>query len=186
MNMHEFRLIENSKSQMAIEYAYQLRERNPGTSIFWIHASNPARFRASFNGIAKELKLPGFDDPKIDTMEIVSRWLARDSSGPRLILLDNADESTQRSRHHQCSDKDMGTILQKHQKAQSTGCQHLVQDLYVRQAGHPRVLASEKFATLGVCRGCARTTQFFLYHSWENIDKESQIIDRQVRIRDFS
>ena len=81
-----------SKSQVAIEYAHRLRDKSPHTSIFWVYASNPARFSTSYKDIAVELCLPGFDDPKTNQLDLVARWLLSQSSGWWLVILDNADD----------------------------------------------------------------------------------------------
>jgi len=57
-----------------------------------VHASNPARFLASYRAIAAELRLPGFDDPKANPLDLVYRWLLSESSGQWLLILDNADD----------------------------------------------------------------------------------------------
>ncbi|KAF1355373.1 P-loop containing nucleoside triphosphate hydrolase protein [Delphinella strobiligena] len=80
------------KSQIAIEYAYRYRELYPATSIFWINASGPPRFKASYEAIAKTLKLPGFDDPKREQLDLVFQWLLSEESGPWLTILDNIDD----------------------------------------------------------------------------------------------
>ncbi|KAH8645486.1 hypothetical protein BX600DRAFT_485071 [Xylariales sp. PMI_506] len=50
------------KSQLAIEYAYRVRERSPTTWVFWVHASNAARFELSFRDIANCVQVPGRKD----------------------------------------------------------------------------------------------------------------------------
>ncbi|KAJ6145552.1 hypothetical protein N7470_009447 [Penicillium chermesinum] len=47
------------KSQLAIEYSYQIRSESPATWIFWVHASNEGRFEQSFRDIADRLKILG-------------------------------------------------------------------------------------------------------------------------------
>ena len=64
----------------------------PQTSIFWVHASSFARFQESYEAIAKQLRLPGFDDPKTDLLNAVYQWLLSESSGSWLLILDNADD----------------------------------------------------------------------------------------------
>ena len=61
------------KSQIAIEYAYRLRERSPTISVFWVHASNVARFEQSYRDIAVTAKLQGVDEPKTDMLGLVSQ-----------------------------------------------------------------------------------------------------------------
>jgi tetratricopeptide (TPR) repeat protein len=43
--------------------------------------------------MADALKLPGRDDPQVDMLRLVSRWLADESNGPWFLVLDNADNT---------------------------------------------------------------------------------------------
>ncbi|KAF3479986.1 uncharacterized protein GIQ15_06962 [Arthroderma uncinatum] len=79
------------KSQIAIEYAYRIRDRLPDTWIFWIYASNSVRFQESLEKIAEHAKIPGRDDPKQDSSKLVYRWLC-DEKRKWVIILDNADD----------------------------------------------------------------------------------------------
>ena len=80
------------KSQIAIEYCYRYRTKWPAAPVFWIHASNSARFEEGYKDIARKLALPGSDDPAIDTVQLVSRFLSDDLNGPWLLVLDNLDD----------------------------------------------------------------------------------------------
>ncbi|KAF7510444.1 hypothetical protein GJ744_006723 [Endocarpon pusillum] len=80
------------KSQIAIEYCYRFRAKNPSGSVFWVHASNVSRFQNAYKNIARKLGLPGWEDPKTNTLELVSEWLSNEDHGPWLIILDNADD----------------------------------------------------------------------------------------------
>ena len=86
-------LTRGSKSQIAIEYAYRLRNKCPARSIFWIHANNAARFEQSYRSIATAAKIPGIEDPKVDVLNLVFQWLGSDQSGDWLLILDNADDA---------------------------------------------------------------------------------------------
>ncbi|EFQ97059.1 hypothetical protein MGYG_00103 [Nannizzia gypsea CBS 118893] len=81
------------KSQLAIEYAYRLRDQLqlPDTWVFWIYASNSARFRESLEEIAEHAKIPGRDDPEPGILKLVYRWLD-DEKRKWVIILDNADD----------------------------------------------------------------------------------------------
>lgn len=83
-----------------IEYAHRLNARTHETSIFWLHASTVARFYASYASIATELQLPGSNDPKVDQLGLVRRWLASASSGPWLLIVDNIDDVRLVKRDH--------------------------------------------------------------------------------------
>ncbi|XTI83742.1 P-loop containing nucleoside triphosphate hydrolase protein [Cenococcum geophilum] len=81
------------KSQLAIEYSYRVREQSPGTWVFWIHASNAARFEQSFCDVADQVKLPGRRNPKIDIFKAVHDWLRDEKHGRWIVVLDNADDA---------------------------------------------------------------------------------------------
>lgn len=80
------------KSQIAIEYTYRLRESAPQTWVFWVHASDAARFKLAYTNIAARIELPGRDDPKADILRLVYNWLCDERNGRWLIILDNADD----------------------------------------------------------------------------------------------
>ncbi|KAK0627900.1 hypothetical protein B0T14DRAFT_451216 [Immersiella caudata] len=92
------------KTQIALEYAYRMRDTHPDISVFWVHASSAERFRQSFVSIATLRRIPGHDDPKADVLVLVTRWLEENKiksgdSGPGpgpgrwLMILDNADDA---------------------------------------------------------------------------------------------
>jgi tetratricopeptide (TPR) repeat protein len=80
------------KSQIAIEYAYRVRDFAPQTSVFWVHASNAARFEKDYREIADKIKLPGRYDSSADVLRLVSEWLSDEKNGRSLMILDNADD----------------------------------------------------------------------------------------------
>ena len=59
--------------------------------MFWIHASTKGRFEQALRDISRELRLPGWDNPGINPLDIVYDWLRGDSVW--LLVLDNADDS---------------------------------------------------------------------------------------------
>ena len=61
-------------------------------SIFWIHASNSKRFFQSILKIARECRIPGHDDPKINKSILVKDWLQGNNCSSWLLILDNADD----------------------------------------------------------------------------------------------
>jgi tetratricopeptide (TPR) repeat protein len=81
------------KSRIAIEYCYQYRGNNPDAHVFWVHCGSRARFEAAYQAIARTMKMPGFENPKINTLQLVSDWLSDQDNGSWLMVLDNADDS---------------------------------------------------------------------------------------------
>lgn len=83
----------NSKTQLALEYAYWVRETHPDVSVYWVYCSNAERMRSSFVSIAMECKIPGYNDPKVDILATVHDWLTQRNHGSWLMILDNADDA---------------------------------------------------------------------------------------------
>jgi hypothetical protein len=69
------------KSQIAIEYSYILKARNPYRWIFWVHASSAARFEQAYREIATKVNIPGHDDPKANILRLVFDWLQDERNG---------------------------------------------------------------------------------------------------------
>ncbi|MCJ1383790.1 hypothetical protein MMC17_006904 [Xylographa soralifera] len=80
------------KSQLAIEYAYRTRERSSDIWVFWVHASNAARFEQGYRDIAYLINIPGREDPKANILKLVHDWL-RGCEGKWLLILDNVDNT---------------------------------------------------------------------------------------------
>ncbi|KAL6821948.1 hypothetical protein J3E69DRAFT_339611 [Trichoderma sp. SZMC 28015] len=80
------------KTQIALEYAFQLQKTHPTISVFWIHASNAARFRQAFLSIAQEYDIPDYAEPKVDMLLLVKNWLEEKDHGEWLMIIDNADD----------------------------------------------------------------------------------------------
>ena len=59
--------------------------------MFWMHASTVYRMNQAYKNIARKLCLPGWNDPNVDTFQLVSEWLSDDTHRPWLLVLDNAD-----------------------------------------------------------------------------------------------
>ncbi|CAI7654833.1 unnamed protein product [Penicillium crustosum] len=77
------------KSQLAIEYSYQVRSESPETWVFWVHASNEARFEQSFRHIADTIKISGRRDPKANIFKLVENWLRDEKIRKWICILDN-------------------------------------------------------------------------------------------------
>ena len=82
------------KSQIAIEYSYRVRMEFPQKWIFWVHASNAARFEQGYRTIADRIQLPRRNEPTADILQLVSNWLCDETNGQWIMILDNADDFT--------------------------------------------------------------------------------------------
>ncbi|KAF2709070.1 hypothetical protein K504DRAFT_468281 [Pleomassaria siparia CBS 279.74] len=82
------------KSQIAIEYAYQVRDASLATWVFWVHAGTKARFEEGYRRIAEATKMDGWDKPKADVLRLVRNWLCDESNGRWTMVVDNADDAS--------------------------------------------------------------------------------------------
>ncbi|KAI9764195.1 MAG: hypothetical protein M1839_005973, partial [Geoglossum umbratile] len=80
------------KSQIAIEYAYQVRDESPTTWVFWVHAGTQARFEEGYRRIAETARIGGWDNPKANVLRLVRNWLCDESNGRWVMIIDNADD----------------------------------------------------------------------------------------------
>jgi tetratricopeptide (TPR) repeat protein len=60
--------------------------------VFWVHASNAARFEQSFRDIADQVKVVGRRDPQANIFKLVHDWLCN-SRQRWLLVLDNVDDA---------------------------------------------------------------------------------------------
>ncbi|KAI0403999.1 putative kinesin [Xylaria palmicola] len=82
------------KSQIAIEYAFQVRERSPETWVFWVHASNAARYEQSLRDIVDYVKLPERRNPQNNIFQLLYNWLRSEKSKKWVLILDNVDDAS--------------------------------------------------------------------------------------------
>ena len=61
--------------------------------MFWIHASNAARFEQSYRDLAEIVKLFGRQDPKANIFKLVHNWLRAGQNGRWILILDNVDDA---------------------------------------------------------------------------------------------
>jgi Tetratricopeptide repeat len=86
-------LIHCRKTQIALAYAYWLRDTYPEVSVFWVHASTAEQVRQAYKVIAEECHVPGYSDPKTDMLPLVKAWLEKKDRGRWLMVIDNADDT---------------------------------------------------------------------------------------------
>ncbi|KAL9002859.1 MAG: hypothetical protein Q9188_004243 [Gyalolechia gomerana] len=89
------------KSQLAIEYSYQVRNRDPSIWIFWIYGGSAARFEEGYRMIADCVKIPRRDEPGADAVRLVSIWLNDEFNGRWIMILDNVDDPAVLARPYQ-------------------------------------------------------------------------------------
>ncbi|CAI6094164.1 unnamed protein product [Clonostachys chloroleuca] len=108
-----------SKSRIAIEYAEQTRKNESETSILWVYAKDETSFTQGYRDIADSLCIPGRDDPKVDILKLVNRWLCDSHNGRWVMILDNADEVetfNKSSTHTNSNAKDLTQFIPRSEK----------------------------------------------------------------------
>ncbi|KAF7511349.1 hypothetical protein GJ744_004914 [Endocarpon pusillum] len=83
------------KSQIAVRYAYWYRQNFPDHSIFWIHCGTAERFRQGLIDIGTECHVAGIADRNNNRLLLLKDWLQRKIDFKWLMILDNADDSSQ-------------------------------------------------------------------------------------------
>lgn len=92
-NMAVFGLGGVGKTQIAIEFAYCMRERNPNCSVFWVPATDHLVFEQAYKQIGHTLNIPSIDADGADIKQLVKDALSNDKRiGPWLMVIDNADD----------------------------------------------------------------------------------------------
>jgi UDP-2,3-diacylglucosamine pyrophosphatase LpxH len=80
------------KTQVALELAYRTREKYRNCSVFWIPASDINSLQQAYRDVAKQLRIPGWDEEKTDVKKLVQAHLSRADVRPWLLVFDNADD----------------------------------------------------------------------------------------------
>ncbi|KAI3326403.1 P-loop containing nucleoside triphosphate hydrolase protein [Xylariaceae sp. AK1471] len=78
------------KTQVALQFAYWVKENKPNYSIFWVQTSNDASFEQSYTEVARLLDIHVKSDE--DLKESVRRCLESEKAGQWLLIVDNADD----------------------------------------------------------------------------------------------
>ncbi|KAI0454948.1 P-loop containing nucleoside triphosphate hydrolase protein [Xylaria acuta] len=85
------------KSQLAIEYAYRMRDvfthKKKEIWVFWVHAGTRARVEQGFKAIADAVKIRDRKQPNADILQLVYEWLCDERNGQWLMVLDSADDA---------------------------------------------------------------------------------------------
>jgi tetratricopeptide (TPR) repeat protein len=119
--VHDTALIRHRKSQLAIQYAHNVRDSEPHTFVFWVHASNRARFENAYATIADRIELPGRLDPKTDILRLVSDWLGDERNGPWTMVVDNVDDAEMFFPSQSQGQEDIPTLLGAYLPRSSNG-----------------------------------------------------------------
>jgi hypothetical protein len=80
------------KTAIALEAAYELRDRNPLCAVFWIAAFSRESVEQSFQEIGVLLNIPGILNQENNAKQLVKARLSDETFGPWLLVVDNADD----------------------------------------------------------------------------------------------
>ncbi|KAI1281254.1 hypothetical protein F5Y07DRAFT_354127 [Xylaria sp. FL0933] len=81
------------KTQIALEAAYQIRDRYLDCSIFWVPAVDLTRFENAYREVGRLLQLPGINNEEADLKMLVKKGLSDTRAGSWLLIIDNADDA---------------------------------------------------------------------------------------------
>ncbi|KAN0078920.1 hypothetical protein V8E54_005433 [Elaphomyces granulatus] len=82
------------KTQIALEIAYQVRDKKPECSIFWIPSTSIEMIEQAFMSIGKHLGLQGVTPAEMKMR--VKAHLSSEKAGPWLLIVDNVDDRSNR------------------------------------------------------------------------------------------
>jgi hypothetical protein len=79
------------KTQVALQFAYEVKEAQPEWSIFWVPAVSMESFEQACTEIVQALHIPQSAD-KEDAKELVKQYLSSSQARRWLLVVDNADD----------------------------------------------------------------------------------------------
>ncbi|KAH7336155.1 hypothetical protein BKA65DRAFT_527080 [Rhexocercosporidium sp. MPI-PUGE-AT-0058] len=80
------------KTQLALELAYQIRDKYRSCSVIWIPATNVESLHQAYLDVARQLGIAGCEDMQADVKRLVKDYLSKESTGQWLLVFDNADD----------------------------------------------------------------------------------------------
>ncbi|CAN9444961.1 unnamed protein product [Alternaria alternata] len=80
------------KTQLALRFAYTVRETMSAVSIFWMPALSMESYEQACVAVAAALHISQAETGKDNAKELVKEHLSADQAGPWLLVLDNADD----------------------------------------------------------------------------------------------
>ncbi|RKK37736.1 hypothetical protein BFJ66_g12824 [Fusarium oxysporum f. sp. cepae] len=79
------------KTQIALRFAYQIKENRPDFSIFWVPVLSSETAERAYVEIAKKLRLQRSSEDD-DVKDLVCQYLSSEKAGKWLFIVDNADD----------------------------------------------------------------------------------------------
>jgi tetratricopeptide (TPR) repeat protein len=80
------------KSELALELAYRMRQKDRGCSVFWIDASNKESLQRSYASIAQKIDIPGCDNEQADIFQLLKTHFEERNKNQSLLIYDNIED----------------------------------------------------------------------------------------------
>jgi hypothetical protein len=80
------------KTQVALQFAYSVKEKWPKYSVLWVVALSMESFEHAFVSVARALRIPQATGGEEDVKELVQQHLSSSLAGRWLLVVDNADD----------------------------------------------------------------------------------------------
>ena len=80
------------KTQVALEFAHQWREKHADCAVFWIPVTNVESMLEAYLEVGRQLQIPNLEQEKAEVQKLVQRRLSQESFGRWLLVFDNADD----------------------------------------------------------------------------------------------
>jgi tetratricopeptide (TPR) repeat protein len=80
------------KTQVALELIFRTRKKHKDCIVIWIPVTSIESLHQAYRDVAKQLRVPGWEDEKADPKRLVQLHLSKESTGRWLLLFDNADD----------------------------------------------------------------------------------------------
>ncbi|KAF2403295.1 TPR-like protein [Trichodelitschia bisporula] len=81
------------KTQIALQFAYWVKENDPQCSVFWVSAMSKATFTQDCSHIASKLSILSDQNKDKDVKDLVKEYLSSETAGRWLLIVDNVDDA---------------------------------------------------------------------------------------------
>jgi tetratricopeptide (TPR) repeat protein len=80
------------KTQLVLELLYLMKDKHKHCLIIWIPATNGESLHQAYRDVARQLRIPGWEEERADVKRLVQGHLSSNDAGQWLIVFDNADD----------------------------------------------------------------------------------------------
>jgi tetratricopeptide (TPR) repeat protein len=80
------------KTQLVLELLYRTKDKHKHCLIIWIPATSGESLHQAYRDVARQLRIPGWEEEKADVKDLVQGHLSKDDASQWLVVFDNADD----------------------------------------------------------------------------------------------